>query len=534
MKKMYLVLVAITLLAAVLRFYKLGEIPKGFHRDEAFLGYNAYSILKTGKDMSGEFLPVHFRSFLYSPSGYSYFAAPFIAIFGLNEFSVRFASALFGALTILPLFAFVQLILNRKVAIFASLFFAISPWSINLSRVATENSIVVFFILLGSYFYAKWPRAKTLRYFVLSFLSFFLTLFLYQAPRIFVPGFLILLLSLTWKYLTHRQKNIGLIGIVCIVLVVIGIFLSPNRALRAQTVSIFGNGQTQLVLDEQLREDGVQGITRMITRAIHNKPFGYLSAFAGNYFSHWTYDFLFTDKGLPDRYRVPGSGLLYVVELPLLLLGAYWLIRNNKKGAFFVIGWALIGPLGSSLAFDDVPNLQRTLFSYPALAILSAYGISKIRNRRYAYLITGFFIITFLFYLHSYYVHQIVHRPWYRQEGYKELVTKVNELKKNYHKVVITNHESSPGIFFLFYNNINPAYFQIIVKEKSPKDFDRVNIDQYEFPEDPCPLNLTKIPVPNALYINHSTCEIPKEAKIIEEIKRNDASVVFRILAVQK
>lgn len=85
----------------ILRFYNLGEVPVSLHRDEAFLGYNAYSILKTGKDMSGNFLPIHLESFFFSPAGYSYFSIPFIALFGLSQFSIRFASALFGSLNIL-------------------------------------------------------------------------------------------------------------------------------------------------------------------------------------------------------------------------------------------------------------------------------------------------------------------------------------------------------------------------------------------------------------------------------------------------
>lgn len=95
-RKDFIILFLIFLIGVFLRFYRLGDIPAGLHKDEAFLGFNAYSILKTGKDMSGIFLPLHFKSFLYSPSGYSYFSIPFIALFRLSAFSTRFASAFFG------------------------------------------------------------------------------------------------------------------------------------------------------------------------------------------------------------------------------------------------------------------------------------------------------------------------------------------------------------------------------------------------------------------------------------------------------
>ena len=151
MKKYLIVLTTITLLGALLRFYKLGDIPVGFHRDEAILGYTAYSILKTGRDMSGTVFPLHLASFIYSPAGYSYASIPFVFLFGLTPFSTRFASALFGTLTIILTFFFVRELLSQRksatcVALLASVVLSISPWHINLSRTATENTIVVFFL----------------------------------------------------------------------------------------------------------------------------------------------------------------------------------------------------------------------------------------------------------------------------------------------------------------------------------------------------------------------------------------------------
>ena len=32
-------------------------MPNGFHADEASIGYDAYSMLETGRDQYGEFLP---------------------------------------------------------------------------------------------------------------------------------------------------------------------------------------------------------------------------------------------------------------------------------------------------------------------------------------------------------------------------------------------------------------------------------------------------------------------------------------------
>lgn len=60
-KTLYLFL--IIFLAFSLRFYKLGSVPAGFFSDEAAVGYNAYSLLKTGKDEFGKPWPFLFISF---------------------------------------------------------------------------------------------------------------------------------------------------------------------------------------------------------------------------------------------------------------------------------------------------------------------------------------------------------------------------------------------------------------------------------------------------------------------------------------
>src|SRR5258708_36081811 len=101
-KTTYLFLFGIIILAALLRLWQLGNVPISPDWDEAALGYNAYSIMHTGRDEYGKFLPIVLRSFDdYKPALYSNLAIPSIEIFGLNVFSVRFPSAIFVILAVL-------------------------------------------------------------------------------------------------------------------------------------------------------------------------------------------------------------------------------------------------------------------------------------------------------------------------------------------------------------------------------------------------------------------------------------------------
>lgn len=95
-------LLVIIALAIVLRFWQLGQNPPSLDWDETAHGYNAYSILKTGRDEYGLKFPLYFRSFDdYKPPIYTYLVVPSVAVFGLNDFAVRFPSAFLGVLAVL-------------------------------------------------------------------------------------------------------------------------------------------------------------------------------------------------------------------------------------------------------------------------------------------------------------------------------------------------------------------------------------------------------------------------------------------------
>ncbi len=553
---MTIILIGIIFLGVVLRFYRLGSVPVGFHRDEAFLGYNAYSLGQTGRDMTGARLPLHLESFLYSPAGYSYASIPFVKLFGLSAFSVRFASALFGSFTIvLTFFLTRQLFFQHKykdqLSLVSAFLLAISPWSINLSRTVTENTLVVFFIGLGVLLCLLWIRKSHWYLLLGAFVSFGATIFMYQAPRAFLPFFIPLLVCIFAKEIKDKRNifPILLLFFITILIPLFFIITSPKLSLRLRTVSIFANQDTQLTLDEQIREDGPGNRLFPVARAFHNKAYAYAGQVLQNYFDHFSYRFLFTENVLPMRYRVPGASLVYLFELPFLIFGAWMLFKANRQTGFFLTGWILLAPMGSALTFDDIPNLQRTLIAFPALSILSAYGfissVGYLHKHQFlsrCVLGAGGIIVFFsvMAYLHQYYVHGVVHRPWNRQEGYEQLVAKVNQLLPSYKQAVVTNRETAPTVFFLFYGKYDPGVFQQVAKTSLLRDFDRVGFANYEFSQEECPLRdvvskdgtVTTTGEKGILYVNSGLCKDMKYGKLIETIKRSDQTPVFKILSL--
>jgi len=543
------------LIALFLRFYLLGEVPVSLHRDEATLGYNAYSILKTGRDIEGNFLPLHIDSFLFSPAGYSYFSIPFIFLFDLNEFSVRFASAFFGVLTIPIVFLITRNLFNNSknknlIAFFSAVLIAISPWHVNLSRTAIENTIVTFFICLGIYLYVLFIKSKNKIYLILSFVFLALTLFVYQAPRAFLPIFIPFMLFSLNQY-KNIYKNKIIIGFLFILLIILPLFFilgSGDLSLRITTLSIFNQKEAQLVTHDQRLKDFISGIPPLVSVVFHNKITSLSLIFLDNYFKHFSFDFLFLDGGFPERYKIPNMGLLYLFELPLLFIALLELSKKYRRELLFLAGWILISVVGSALTFDDVPNMQRTLMGMPAFSILSGYGAVSLfaalkKYKPWGKAVLGIFLILVFYnsfyYFVQYYSQGKLYRPWYRQDGYRKLVPQVNNLMPSFEKAVITNRESYPTIFFLFYSKYDPARFQEETYKTDIRYSDHINFARFEFSEEECPLK-TDIKTKkiagekNTLYVNSALCkEDLKEAKLIKTIKRVDDTEVFKILKLE-
>lgn len=96
----------IIILGLFLRTYKLGDIPAGFFCDEASIGYNAYSLLHTGKDEYSISFPIFFKAFgEYKNPIQIYSTVPFIAAFGLNEVAARLPSTIYGILCLIAIYA---------------------------------------------------------------------------------------------------------------------------------------------------------------------------------------------------------------------------------------------------------------------------------------------------------------------------------------------------------------------------------------------------------------------------------------------
>ncbi len=539
MKRVYLGLTLILLLACLLRFWQLGVIPEGFHADEAAFGYNAYSLLLTGRDEYGKFLPLILKSFGdYKGAVYAYLDIPFIKFLGLTELAVRLPSAIFGVLLVgLSFLVIRKLTQDESLALITAALMAISPLAVFLSRVQSDPLIAVFFLILGFYLFLLWLEKKKAYLLILNCFFWLVSLFTYASPRTFLPLFIPLVLVFFWKKLRRKEKKLTLIGYSIVFLVALFLIFGPQGA-RLEQLAVFKTPEVILPLEEKIRED--KDVPILWVRFFHNKPLDYTFYLIKNYFRYFDFEFLFMEGGFPERERTPCTGILYLIELPFVIFGLFLLLKKRIKWGYFITSWLFLVPATLALAVHESPNVHRFFMTILSLELISAYGLlqflKKIRGQKLFWPIVVVTLLIFLqsttLFLHQLFVHQPVHAPRYRGYAFKPLISALDKHSPQFNKVTLTKAVSSPYIYLLFYQKYDPKKYQSL---GSPRDLDYSGFDKYYFVPEDCPLseeNIKRGKVQEGiLYVNKGDCTPPPQSsKVLEKIDWRDSSKAFQIL----
>jgi 4-amino-4-deoxy-L-arabinose transferase-like glycosyltransferase len=443
-KKLFFV---ILLIGFFLRIYNVANIPASLHVDEVSYGYNAYSILTTGKDEYGVPFPIFFKATgEYKSPIPVYSMVPFIYLFGLNAFSVRFYSVIYGVLGIIAIYLLTKELFDKHpqaeiIALFAMFFLAISPWDIHFSRIAWDITPFIFFTTLGAYLILKSQKIPKLLPFAI--VSWMLAIYSYFVSWIVIPFFGLMFFILYFKlFFIHKKET--LISFVILLVMLIPILqntLSSHGLVRWQQVSIFSNPpHNQSIFDHILI----------------------------NYIRHFSVDFLFLkgDSGMPGQPNtydsVHGMGELYIFQLPLLLIGIYKVFKTKTKTRFLLFTWLLLYPLGSMFTDRESPLARRSVIGVIPFQIISAYGlfyflevVEKIKKGRTLLIVITAFIITFSFvyYLYLYFVTYPNYSSDYYgfQYGSKQIVSYFATHESSYNDLVMSPYIFSPYIYFKFF-----------------------------------------------------------------------------------
>lgn len=385
MKKLIKAPVVLFVLALVLRIVFWDRFPPGFTADEATMGYDAYSLWKTGKDQFGNSWPLSFRSFGdYRPPLYIWSAIPFVAAGGLNPFSVRLPSMLAGSLGVLMIYFLGKELISKRAGIAAAVLLALSPWSLLHTRFAQEANLSTFCIFNGVFWAIFWFKRKRNIYLIFSSIAFGLSFYSYHNARLTVPLLLLGGGAILWFRRGFEKVYLKQIFVFCLIFV---LFLLPFlNHLRQSPEAVFRRAMGQSVFaDSGIKGSLWRDIVTMppgypiwLSRVQHNKPLYYGRAIAKGYFSHFDPRFLFFSGDPHERFRTPGSGLLNWTLLFFIPMGIVQFFRGDKRHKF-ILWWLLVSPVVASLSVI-VPNSQHAQDLMIPLHLLAGAGAAKVAN----------------------------------------------------------------------------------------------------------------------------------------------------------
>src|SRR5258708_30727420 len=196
-KNTKLILIGILVIAFALRIFQIDKVPVSLFGDELDLGYQAYSILHTGRDYYGNKMPLQFHSLAeYRTPLYLYSAVPTVALFGISPLGVRLPAVIFGVLGVWALYLLVKELTKREdLALVSAAVLTFSPWHLEYSRAGFEVTELLFFLIMGLYLFFRALRQN--KYLWMSAVCFALTPWVYSTAKLFMP---LLLLFLFFSY----------------------------------------------------------------------------------------------------------------------------------------------------------------------------------------------------------------------------------------------------------------------------------------------------------------------------------------------
>lgn len=564
-----ILLILLVLIAFTIRFYKLDQIPSSLYYDEVDYGYQARSLVETGRDYRGELSPFYVHSFneMRTPIPV-YFTVLTTLLFRTPELQVRMPFVIFGTLIVFLIFALIYLwTSNFTQSFLTSLIFAINPWQIQFSRFSHEVTVMMAFYLGGLICFYLALKNQKFKYLIFSVSLFSLSVYTYRTMSLFAPLTLIcLFLIYRQKLLNFKLKKLGLLSLISAAIIIPFLYFTTIGAPNTPRINILAITsdpripiwiQRNREVDSADFQNPIPGRKAYLTSFLfHNKPLSYMSDFFNNYWQTFSTEFLLLDGDPNRRHSIGGMGEIFAIDFIPLLLGLFVLMKNLKQTNFqWLLIWFLIAPIPAAITLDGGKHASRLfLFSVPLLIILGFgwyFIIKKIQKFKksnwllstVAYLYAIFFIL----YLHHYFIHYPLDSARNFGYGFKQAMQKISTIESNYKRIEMVDTKDPPMMYFLYWANIPPKVLQNYGTDFSEKIVKNQPLDKYKIAD--LPASIRKDPEfanflkDDTLYLLttreldidlRDKDKIPEGLKVEDVILYPDNEVAFYLVSKKK
>ncbi|MBR5247456.1 MAG: glycosyltransferase family 39 protein, partial [Lachnospiraceae bacterium] len=363
---MGVILGVIFVTGSFLRLIALPMSPMGLHQDEAHCVYNAWSVMNYGVDSYGNYRPIYYTTGMSIL--YSYLQMPFIALFGINTWTIRLPQAILGSLSVPVMYGLGKEMRGPKTGIAFAALLAINPWHIQQSRFGLDCNLAVAMFLFAIWFLCRYLNGKRKSIWGAS-VFFGLTLYCYALTWVVVPVFLVLTVIFFRKRILWNRSLMGPVMLLFLFALPLLLFLAVNMGLiPAIQTPLFS---TPVLADMRTGEMALS-LSNLKRRFLwlvamlwsqHDDMWWMSNATVGSYY-YISAPFILL--GIAYCVKVFWQNLFQKKELPLFFVVALWF------GAGFLAGCNI-----DLAKFHKVNYIHTPIIIFGAIGVIWLCGILK-------------------------------------------------------------------------------------------------------------------------------------------------------------
>ncbi len=453
---------AIALMALILRFHRLDNVPVSVYCDEAFHGYEAWCLLETGRDSRGVLLPFFFDIFGrgWGEPLYTYATVPAVALLGLTPAAPRAVAALGGSLAVLSTALMTLELLGgasrsraRLAANIAALTMAISPWSFHLSRVGFQASLLPLALAAGFWGLARGVRSGRGGWLIGGAAALGLSFYTYTIARLAAP------LLLAGFLMLHRRAFAGLRRSGIAAAAVLALLVIPVAAFSFTAAGRQRLGDVSIFNHPEVSSRGGAAAAGLAV---------------SHYLSYFSPRFLLLSGDDNPRHSIPGHGILHPHDAALLAAGIAGAALVRSPGALFLFWWLACAPVAAALTVDP-RHAVRAICGQPGLYALCGMGgvlvfdlARSLTPADWRRVMTALGWSAMLVaagvstagYFRDYFTSYPLHSGPAWQYGFKEAFAAADSLGATHDSIYVTRQDDYPYILYLFHRQFPPREYQ--------------------------------------------------------------------------
>jgi 4-amino-4-deoxy-L-arabinose transferase-like glycosyltransferase len=352
---------ALTILAFLLRASALGTVPFTLGGDEAWHG------LLARKVMAGEIRNPFVMGYMSMPTFFYWPLSWSLRLVGNDVVGLRFPAALVGTLTVPVLYLFARDLWGRRVALLSAFLLATYDYHIHFSRLGANNVWDPLFVLLTLWLLHRGLTADPAqrgryRLFLAAGLVLGFSFYFYTGARL-LPILMAAYVGFVWLQKRRETEGLGrnlvLLGAAFVVaagpMLAFALSHSDEWNARINQVGIIQSGWLA-------REPGLTGhTTAQVLAGQFLRAAGAFHVFA-------------------DRTAWYGSDrpLLGFLAGAFAIMGMAWAVAHwRERRHFLVLIWFWSVVIAGGMLTESPPSSQRLVIAIPAVMLLVAIGLEK-------------------------------------------------------------------------------------------------------------------------------------------------------------